>query len=107
MFRTGSSSIYIFRSWSSSGARCTSSSTRTPPVGLEQRLDPLPRPTYETGKHTDIWVRVREELDQRAAVAVAFTWTKGNATQCRFDWGISSREQRFRNDQVDRIATEA
>ena len=34
---------------------------------LQQRLDPLLRPRHETGKHADIWARVCELLDQRAA----------------------------------------
>ena len=33
---------------------------------LELRLDSRTRPKYELGKHSDIWGRVRAELDRRA-----------------------------------------
>ena len=52
---------------------------------LQQRLDPLLRPRYETGKHEDIWARVCEVLEQRAAGDVAVTWVKGHATQGHVD----------------------
>ena len=74
---------------------------------LQQRLDPLLRPRYETGKHADIWARVCEQVDQRAAGDVAVTWVKGHATQGHVDWGITTLEQLARNDRVDALATAA
>ena len=74
---------------------------------LQQRLDPLLRPRHETGKHADIWARVCELLDQRAAGEVAGTWVKGHATQEYVDWGITTPEQLFRNERADELATAA
>ena len=40
---------------------------------LALRLDPRTRPKYELGKHSDIWARVRAELDRRAPDEVVVT----------------------------------